>query len=107
METSEIIRRNCFGRYYAVILTADKDCIAIEDFEFDNLHDAIEFANQLTFADCERMRKNAAKKMDNAKRSVSRYDVLILLQEDYFRDDCLRKDGETYPTIYRVVVRKP
>jgi len=92
MRTIEIMRENIVGLYLVRIQANVFD--TIKEISFDNLFDAIRYANHLTFSECEKMDSKA-------NNDVPVYYVAILMKEDCFGNDCkIVIDGkETYPTI--------
>ncbi len=97
MKTNEI-QKNLRGDYVVRIQTINHG--VIKDFVFYNLSEAINFANRLTFEECEKMNENKDK-------NIVRYDVIVFLREDCFGYNCrIAADGKTYPSICCFSVRK-
>jgi len=91
--------------FLAVVFTVFSVCYTVSYCSFVKkestfrICDALDYALWLTFEECE--------KMDcKTDEGVSSYDITIFLQNDYWREDCLRRDEDAYPTIYHLSLRK-
>ena len=79
MKTKEIMRENIVGLYLVRIQANVFD--TIKEISFDNLFDAIRYANHLTFSECEKMDSKA-------NNDVPVYYVAILMKEEVVPDSC-------------------
>lgn len=105
MELNEILKNHCTGKY-VVSISIDDD--TVNEFEFDNLLDAINCARNLTFEDCEKEKVKAEQeeRIDgDVAKDVNRYNIHITMQEDYCRNDWVIYD-DVVPAVCFFAVKK-